>query len=161
MDFYRDESNVSPPVFDDSLQRMQRQRSAGPIIVVIVVIVAGAGLLFTLLRATAKDPQDVQMLEAAKQIERAVTYYYADNAEYPDHLEQVVQYFPTDSQWPTEPYNLQTIQDTGSRDFSAPDSIGMVHYEKIDTEGKTGYRLYVFGRDGVLKVLWGGYAQEP
>jgi hypothetical protein len=35
-----------------------------------------------------------------------------------------------------------------------------VHYEKIAGGDKTGYRLYVFGREGVLKVLWGGYVQE-
>jgi type II secretory pathway pseudopilin PulG len=161
MDFFRQEPDVAAPVFDDSLQRMQRQRSTGVIIVVIVVIVGGAGLLFTLLRATAKNPLDEQMLEAGKLLERAVTYYYADNAEYPDSLRQVEQYFPTDRQWPTEPYRFQIIQDTGSREFSDPDSIGMVHYEKIDMEDKTGYRIWVFGRKGVLKVLWGGYVQEP
>jgi type II secretory pathway pseudopilin PulG len=160
MDFYREEPGDIAPIFDDDLHKIQRQRSFALYAVLIVVVVAAGWLAITLFKATAKNPEDEAMLEAAQQIERAVTYYYADNAEYPDDLDQVVQYFPADKKWPTEPYQFLVIQDTGSPEFNGPDSIGMVHYEKIEEAGKTGYRLYVFGREGLLKVLWGGYAQE-
>ena len=36
----------------------------------------------------------------------------------------------------------------------------MVHYLRLDTEGKTGYRITVFGREGILETRWGGYAME-
>ena len=161
MDFFRTEpEEVELPGIDDSLDKIHRQRSMAVTAIAIVGVVGACWLIYSLYSIMAKDPQDEQMLEAARLIEKAVTYYYADNADYPSSLDEVVQYFPTDGKWPEEPYTFQPMRDTGSAEFDGPASAGMVHYEKIELAGKTGYRIYVFGREGVLEVLWGGYAVE-
>lgn len=161
MDFYRTEpEEVELPGTDDSLKRIHRQRSLA-VTLIVVVAVAGLGwLAYSLYQGTRKEPLDEEMVARAELIQRAVMQYHADNAEYPSSLDEVVQYFPTDGEWPEEPYTSQPMHDTGSPDFDGPASAGMVHYEKIERAGKTGYRIYVFGREGVLEVLWGGYAVE-
>lgn len=145
---------------DDSLSAINKQRSFVTIFFVVVVVGVGGWLAINFSRATYKDPQDVQMLKQARIINSAVARYHLDNAEYPSSLDYVVQYFPKDKEWPVVPYNGLDLHDTGSPEFSGPDSVGMVHYEKLDVEGKTGYRLYVFGREAVLKVMWGGYSVD-
>ena len=161
MDFYRAEpEDVELPVIDDSLERIHSQRRMAVAFIVIIVAVGLCRLAYSLHKGLRKKPLDEEMQAQGQLIQRAVMQYHADNAEYPSSLDEVVQYFPTDGKWPDEPYTFQPIQDTGSPEFDGPASAGMLHYVKIEQAGKTGYRIYVFGREGVLEVLWGGYVIE-
>ena len=47
----------------------------------------------------------------------------------------------------------------GSKAFSAAESIGMVHYMRLESGDSSGYRLTVFGRKGILDTRWGGNTQ--
>jgi len=160
LDFDRIAAEHADPL-DDSLQDFDRRRNYATYFIAFVVIAVLAGVIMLFVRAPKLDAADKQMIERAQLLEVAITEYYASHAEYPDSLALVADYFPTKQQWPSEPYNSKPMEETGSAEFTAPASVGMVHYEKIDQEGKTGYRLYVFGREDVLKVFWGGYAMEP
>lgn len=161
MDFFRTEpEEVELPGIDDSLERIHRQRSLAVTLIVVVAVVGLGWLAYSLQQGLRKEPLDEEMLARAELIQRAVMLYHADNAEYPSSLDEVVQYFPTDGEWPEEPYTFQPMHDTGSPVFDPATSAGMIHYEKIELTGKTGYRIYVFGRADVLEVLWGGYVVE-
>ena len=122
---------------------------------VLAVILLAAGGWYWL--STRPDPLDEKMRGQAALLEKAVMRYHADEADYPAELEQASPYFPVAGQWPTEPYNGQRIADTGTDEFDPSGSVGMVHYMRIETDGETGYRLTVFGRDGILQTRWGGY----
>ncbi len=101
-------------------------------------------------------PKDRAMRIQANQFERAIQHYFADEMDFPEQLADVSQYVLLDGQWPRNPYSGQPIRETGSEYFTAPDSIGMLHYERLETADSAGYRLVVFGRRGVLDTRWGG-----
>lgn len=136
----------------------KQQRGAGATVTVVLVLIAAAAGWYWY--SSQPDPLDMQMRVQAAQIEKAVMRFYADEADYPDSLEQVTQYFPASGVWPLEPYNGESMRDTGTDEFDPNSCVGMVHFERLDKEGKTGYRIAVFGREGILETRWGGYAMD-
>ena len=159
MSFDHKSGGFELPEQDSALYDIQKQqRGAGAAVTVVFILIAAAVAWYWY--SSQPDPLDMKLRVQAAQIEKAVMRYHADEADYPDNLEQVTQYFPVSGVWPLEPYHGQSMRDTGTDEFDPQDSVGMVHYVRLDVEGKTGYRITVFGREGILETRWGGYAME-
>lgn len=98
--------------------------------------------------------KDAEMMYAAKQIAELINEQFSNSTEYPGSLAELRQMLPANKVWPVNPYNGQEIADTGSREFDASKSIGMVYYEKIlRDEQQVNYNLHVFGDKGKLYII--------
>jgi hypothetical protein len=98
--------------------------------------------------------KDREMMHAAKIVAEAINNYHADTADWPDSLEQAKAYLPPNEPWPNDPYNGAPLADTGSREFDAQKSVGMVYYEKLyRDEQLVSYQLHVFGDRGKLYII--------
>ena len=97
---------------------------------------------------------DLEMFERAKVIGLAINTYHQDTAEWPERLRDAGGYLPAGTAWPTNPYNGQPIEDTGSREFDPQASVGMVFYEKFYRDEQIlNYQLHVFGSQGKLHIF--------
>ena len=95
--------------------------------------------------------KDAEMMAAAKAISKAIDAYQGDYAAWPESLEQVKPYLP---EWPVDPYHGNPIVDTGSAEFDAATSSGMVYYQKLyRDEQLVNYQLHVFREHGKLYII--------
>lgn len=138
------------------LFELQRElQASNRLVKAIIVVIVIAGVWFWL--ASRVNPLDRSMGIQATEIEKAVQRYFSEELDYPDDLDQVTDYVSVSGVWPHEPYSGRLIEDTGSADFDPENSVGMVHYEHLETNDMSGYRLTVFGRRGVLETRYGGH----
>lgn len=137
------------------LHELERESRLASLVIRYFLLLTTIVILAFLISGQAY-PKDRAMRSQALQLERAIQGYYAEELDYPDSLMDVLPYIDSERGWPANPYNGKPISDTGSDMFSSPDSIGMVHYEKLETGDSSGYRLTVFGKRGVLDTRFGG-----
>ena len=137
------------------LQELEREQRTTTMLIRYALVLTCFVILAVLISGQAY-PKDRAMRIQANRFERAIQQYYAEEMDYPDQLADVSQYILLDGQWPKDPYAGRDIVECGSEQFNAAYTVGMLHYERLDSGDSTGYKLLVFGRKGVLDTRWGG-----
>ena len=117
----------------------------------LALTLAALALLAGGCRRTEFTGDDAKMMRAAKVIAKAVNEYHIEYAEWPESLQGASPFLPS---WPVNPYDGKPVADTGSPDFDAATSVGMVYYEKFYREERLmNYQLHVFGDKGKLYII--------
>jgi hypothetical protein len=141
------------------LYALNREQQVSMMIVRVILVLLVIAILWIWL-GTRKSPLDRSMGIQATEIEKAIQRYYSEELDYPDNLDDVSTYLSVTDIWPREPYNGEIIRDTGSPEFDPATSVGMVHYEHFESNDKSGYKLILFGRKGILETRYGGHVEQ-
>ncbi len=101
---------------------------------------------------------DRLMMHAAMQVQQAIDNYHSELVEWPETLDEARPYHTPGEPWPTNPYNLKELADTGSKEFDPATSVGMVYYERVFRDDRqVSFQLHVFGDKDKL-YIFGNYA---
>jgi hypothetical protein len=97
---------------------------------------------------------DLAMLRGAQLIADALRAYQRETAEWPATIREAEPFLLRGEVWPVNPYDGQPVVEAASAQFDPAASVGKVFYEKFVRDGVViNYRLHVFGKTGVLKIL--------
>ncbi len=133
----------------------------------LVLICIGALCLNHYIKSFSRN--EARTLGHGSRLAKAIDDYMFQKGEYPSLLTDVEPNIKQHSPWPVNPFTNRPVVDTGDVRFDPLTSPGNACYERIiageGTEGydavlaqsgQVGYRLHVFGEDGVLRVYTGG-----